>query len=131
MLIRRWELYNETDEDMNRWLKGIGIVAVAAIALEIVAYVGLTLLGPTAFRDMRGILNPVSKPSPAFSEVVASGAQRRCATYRGELFCITEGSAGEERAHNAEPQPAPSMSGNTPRRCAEFQGQSICIDGDS
>lgn len=116
---------------MNRWLKGIGIVAAAAIALEVVAYVGLTLLGPTAFRDMKNILNPTSNPTPAVSEVLEGGAQRRCATYRGELFCINEGRAGEERERSEESHPVPSMSGNPTRRCAEFQGQSICIDGDS
>ncbi len=113
---------------MMKWLKRIGVFAAFLIALEVVAYVGLTLLGPTAFRDMRMVLNPFGDPTPAVSTTLAGGAEQRCSTYRGELFCITDGVAAA-RSDGVDRVPAPNEDTGT-RRCAEFEGETICIEED-
>jgi hypothetical protein len=116
---------------MKKWLKGIGVFAAGLIALEVIAYVGLTLLGPTAFRDMIDILNPVGEPTQVVATKLNDGAEQKCSTYMGELFCITHGAPGV--AQNSEIQ-SDSVARAAPinaRRCAEYEGKTICIDGGS
>jgi hypothetical protein len=116
---------------MKKWLKGIGIFAAALIALEVIAYVGLTLLGPTAFRDMIEILKPVGEPTPAVATTLESGAEQKCSTYMGELFCITDGAPVVARSNDIQREPVARAAPINARRCAEYEGKTICIDGGS
>jgi hypothetical protein len=116
---------------MKKWLKGIGIFAAALIALEVIAYVGLTLLGPTAFRDMVEILRPIGDPTPAIATQMDNGAQQKCSTYMGELFCITD-EAPVPADNDATPGESLTRAEPLgPRRCAEYHGETICIEGGS
>jgi hypothetical protein len=116
---------------MKTWLKGIGIVAAVLIALEVVAFVGVTLLGPTAFRDMIEILRPVGEPTEAVATTLDNGVQQKCSTYRGELFCITDGQAETTENEDAVARVALSASAGSERRCAEYKGETICLEGGS
>lgn len=116
---------------MKKWLKGIGIFAAALIALEVIAYVGLTLLGPTAFRDMIDILNPVGEPTPVVATKLGDGAEQKCSTYRGELFCITDGTPAATTRSEIQGDSVARAAPSSVRRCAEYEGETICIDGDS
>jgi hypothetical protein len=113
---------------MKTWLKGIGIVAAVLIALEVVAFVGVTLLGPTAFRDMIEILRPVGEPTEVVATTLDHGAEQKCSTYRGELFCITDGQQGVASGQSSAPVSDPA--GKT-RRCAQYKGETICLEGGS
>lgn len=116
---------------MKKWLKGIGIFAAALIALEVIAYVGLTLLGPTAFRDMIDILNPIGEPTQTVATTLENGAEQKCSTYMGELFCITDEAAVVAQNSESLGEPVARAAPSSARRCAEYQGETICIDGGS
>lgn len=116
---------------MKKWLKGIGIVAALLVALEVVAFVGVTLLGPTAFRDMIEILRPIGEPTEAVATTLDNGAEQRCSTYRGELFCITDGQGEIASTQDGEARVSMGASEPDTRRCAEFKGETICLEGGS
>lgn len=116
---------------MKKWLKGIGIFAAALIALEVIAYVGLTLLGPTAFSDMIDILNPVGEPTQVVATKLGDGAEQKCSTYMGELFCITDGTTAVAPGSEGQGESVARAEPGSVRRCAEYAGETICIDGGS
>lgn len=116
---------------MKKWLKRIGIFAAALIALEVIAYVGLTLLGPTAFRDMIDILNPVGVPTQTVATTLEGGAEQKCSTYMGELFCITDETATVAQSNDIQREPVARAEPSSARRCSEYEGETICIDGGS
>jgi hypothetical protein len=116
---------------MKKWLKGIGIFAAALIALEVIAYVGLTLLGPTAFRDMIDILNPVGEPTQTVATTLDNGAEQKCSTYMGELFCITDEAPAAAQSNDMQGEQVARAEPGSARRCAEYEGKTICIDGGS
>ena len=113
---------------MIKWLKRIGLFAGFLIALEVVAYVGLTLLGPNAFRQVRTVLNPFGDPTPAVATNLEGGGEQRCATYQGEIYCITEGGSAMPGQDTEEVVPDTENPGG--KRCATFEGETICIEGD-
>ena len=113
---------------MLTWLKRIGLFAAFLIAVELVAYVGLTLLGPNAFRQIRTVLDPFGDPTPAVATTLDGGGQQRCTTYQGEMFCITEGVAPASVQDSAAP--SPDRAASVSQRCATYEGATICIEED-
>lgn len=112
---------------MNPWLKRIGLIAAALIALEVVAAIGIFLIGPRAVRDILTMLDP-SDSTPAVTQSAGGGVERRCATYMGELFCITEGDAPPETpVVGAQSTPAEANEQAPGERCAVYDGQLICV----
>lgn len=102
---------------MIGWLRRIGILASVLIAVELVAAVGIALLGPDGLRVIIDFYDPTPEAGAVVTGHLPNGGTTKCSTYRGEVFCIDEAdSTGSQ---------GPSVS---EQRCAAFQGQPICIE---
>ena len=113
---------------MMKWLKRIGVFAAALIALEVVAYVGLLFFGPSAIQDIREIWNPPGRPTEVVAQTLDNGAEQKCSTYQGEVFCITDGQS-DGTSQVARSSGAGTSQGTSERRCADYEGETICLTG--
>ncbi|TCO73688.1 hypothetical protein [Chromatocurvus halotolerans] len=102
---------------MIAWLRRIGILASAIIAVELVAAVGIALLGPDALRVIIDFYNPTPEAGVVVAGHLPNGGRTKCSIYRGEAFCIDD--SDPTASHD------PSASA---RRCAVFHGQPVCIE---
>lgn len=122
---------------MLTWFKRFALVGGIVIVLELVAWIGITTLGPDAFRQMLTFYDPRPEQAEVVERRDDDGSLQRCAVYRGELLCIGDDgagakTAGDPRAPAAALAIAPDADeGNAPgadaQRCASFEGQTICI----
>jgi hypothetical protein len=108
---------------MARWLKRIGILAAALVALEVVAWVGIALLGPDAVTVMLDFYDPRQEAAAVTTARKKDGSVQKCTTYGGELYCISD--APETGPLSAPATQAPSHNG---RRCTEYNGDTFCIE---
>lgn len=106
-----------------RWLRRIGIVAAAVIALEVIAAVGIFLLGPDAMQKLLAFYAPAGDPTVLVKNELPGGVEEKCSTYRGDVFCIRDAPA----APAAVDTTSDIAAATTQTRCAEYQGQTICI----
>ncbi len=107
-----------------RWLRRIGIVAAAVIALEVIAAVGIFLLGPDAMQKLLAFYAPAGDPTVLVKNELPGGVEEKCSTYRGEVFCIRDAPTTPTTVDST-----PIVADATTRtRCAEYQGQTICIE---
>ena len=107
------------------WLRRIGIIAAVVIALEVIAAVGIFLLGPDAMQKLLAFYAPTGDPTVLIKNQLPDGAQEKCSTYQGEVFCIRD---APETAVADTSTPLPPTPGLEARRCATYEGHTICLE---
>lgn len=107
------------------WLRRIGIFAAAVIALEVIAAVGIFLLGPDAMQKLLAFYAPAGDPTVLVKNPLPDGAEEKCSTYQGEVFCIRDAPVATVADTVTTP---PSAAGLKERRCATYEGHTICLE---
>lgn len=110
------------------------LAAGVIVALELVAWVGIALLGKDAFRTLLDFYDPRPYVGKVTSSARADGSVQRCSTFNGELFCIDDNSRksdapsqsdtafeGQVAATNAQ------KNHHAVEKCATLNGELFCI----